>query len=438
MNTLRTLTVVVVLAAVAYGVYASLNNRPVADPPGMEKTEWQGAPNVELPGAPMTPALPEAPTAVAPPAAAFPAEAPLAPAAAPSVPVATTPPAEAPAFAAAAPPFEPAASTPPAPTAEVYSGGVPLIPAPDANAASAPPASSIPPATQDRYASTPAPTDRYATPVASAAPDDPTSYAAQTSLDAGPSVAASQPAGALPAPTAGPGSAEFDTAMAFAQAQLSQGQLAEAHLALSQWFGHPDLSAAQETTLIGLLDQVAGTVIYSRESFVLPAHQVQPGETLNQIAQANNVPWQLLAKINAVQDPQNLRAGEQLKVVRGPFAAVVEMGRHRMSLWVEGRYAGRFTIGVGKIASIPEGEFTVRGKVENPTYYGEQVIDADDPNNPLGERLIDLGNQLGIHGTNDPSLIGTNESGGTIALGPRDLEDVYDILSVGSTVVIRR
>lgn len=287
------------------------------------------------------------------------------------------------------------------------------------------------PATQDRYATPAAPpatADRYATP---AAPDDSANYAAQTSLDAAPSAA-------VAAPAPGAGSAEFDTALALAQAQLAQGQLAEAHLALSQWFGHPDLSPAQETTLIGLLDQVAGTVVYSRESLVVPAYQVQPGETLNQIAQANNVPWQLLAKINGVQDPQNLRAGEQLKVVRGPFAAVVELSRHRMSLWVEGRYAGRFPIGVGKTANIPEGEFTVRGKVENPTYYGDQVIDADDPNNPLGERLIDLGNQLGIHGTNDSSLIGTNESRGTISLGSPDVEDVYDILSVGSTVVIRR
>lgn len=440
MNTLRTLTVVVVLAAVAYGVYATLNNKPVADPPGMDKNDWQGAPTVELPGAPSGVAMPAAPAdavPVAAPAAVAPLGAPLAPAAPAPSSVAVAAPVEAPPFAGQAPPYEPAASTPPAPTAEVYTGGVPLSPAPESTAPSDPAASAAmlpPPATQDRYATPAAPpatADRYATPAAPTSPDDPTSYAAQTSLDAAPTAAVAPP-------TSGTGSTEFETALSLAQAQLAQGQLSEAHLALSQWFGHPDLSAAQEATLIGLLDQVAGTVVYSRESFVAPAYQVQPGETLDEIAQANNVPWQLLAKINGVQDPKNLRAGEPLKIVRGPFAAVVELSRHRMSLWVEGRYAGRFPIGVGKTANIPEGEFTVRGKVENPTFYGDQVIDADDPNNPLGERLIDLGNQLGIHGTNDASLIGTNESGGTISLGSPDVEDVYDILSVGSTVVIRR
>lgn len=445
MNTLRTLTVVVVLAAVAYGVYASLNNKPVADPPGVEKNDWQGAPTVELPGAPSAVQMPAAPADApsAAPAVAMPAAAPPDASVPVAAPVAVAPPSAGPPAAAVAPAFEPAASTAPAPTADVYTGGVPLSPAPDATVGTTAPATDsaamLPqpgatPTTEDRYATPAAPpatADRYATSAAPVAADDPANYAAQTSLDAAPPVA-------VAAPTPGAGSAEFETALSLAQAQLAQGQLAEAHLALSQWFGHPDLSSAQEATLIGLLDQVAGTVVYSRESLVLPAHQVQPGETLNQIAQANNVPWQLLAKINGVQDPQNLRAGDQLKVVRGPFAAVVELSRHRMSLWVEGRYAGRFPIGVGKTANIPEGEFTVRGKVENPTYYGDQVVDADDPNNPLGERLIDLGNQLGIHGTNDSSLIGTNESGGTIALGSPDVEDVYDILSVGSTVVIRR
>jgi lipoprotein-anchoring transpeptidase ErfK/SrfK len=58
----------------------------------------------------------------------------------------------------------------------------------------------------------------------------------------------------------------------------------------------------------------------------------------------------------------------------------------------------------------------------------------------LGERWIglDSGNQLGIHGTNDPASIGRAESRGCIRLSPTDVDDVYDILSIGSKVVIRR
>jgi lipoprotein-anchoring transpeptidase ErfK/SrfK len=168
-------------------------------------------------------------------------------------------------------------------------------------------------------------------------------------------------------------------------------------------------------------------------------YSVQPGDTLERVAERYNVPWQLLAKINGIADPQHVRAGDQLKVVRGPFDAMVNLQKYELTLFLRGRYAGRFRIGIGQDQSTPDGEFSVKNKVANPTYYGpNQVIGADDPNNPLGERWIDLGNQIGIHGTNDPRSIGQAESRGCIRLSPGDVEDVYDILSIGSKVVIRR
>ena len=78
-------------------------------------------------------------------------------------------------------------------------------------------------------------------------------------------------------------------------------------------------------------------------------------------------------------------------------------------------------------------------KSVNPVYYGrDRSISADDPENPLGERWIGLGGGVGIHGTNNPQNIGRDELPGSISLNPRDSEDVYDILSLGSRVTIRR
>ncbi len=106
-------------------------------------------------------------------------------------------------------------------------------------------------------------------------------------------------------------------------------------------------------------------------------------------------------------------------------------------MFLYGRYAGRFRIGVGQDQSTPDGDMTVQNKVVNPTYYGPgQVIGPEDPANPLGGRWIDLGNRIGIHGTNDPGSIGRAESRGCIRLSPGDINDVYDILSVGSRVTI--
>jgi hypothetical protein len=233
-----------------------------------------------------------------------------------------------------------------------------------------------------------------------------------------------------------------------AQKQLDQGGLVEALESLSQFYGDPTLTAEQDRQLTDLLGQLAGTVLYSRQHLLEQPHVVQPGEGLREIANAYNVPWQLLAKINGIRDPQNLPPGQRIKVVRGPFHAVVHLDRYELVLTLQGRYAGRFPIGIGRDQQQLEGVYEVKDKTIDPAYYGpDQFIDAADPNNPLGERWIGLGKpgsnilqttRLGIHGTNDPANVGSGSGRGSICLGSRDVEDVYDILSIGSRVVIQR
>jgi len=235
----------------------------------------------------------------------------------------------------------------------------------------------------------------------------------------------------------------FDQAMQEAEKLLQSNQLAEALLVLSRWYGHPKLSEQQHRQLVGLLDQLAGTVVYSRQHWLEPAHVVKPGETLQQIAQQYQVPWQLLAKINGILPPYTLQPGETLKVVRGPFHAEVDLGRMQLTLFVAGgRYAGRFPIGLGQEIPPVPGEFGVVNKVVHPQYVpadpNQQPIEGGSPQNPLGQRLIQLEQNLAIHGTNDPSRIGRSAQVGCIALRPKDMADVFDILSVGSKVVIRR
>jgi hypothetical protein len=238
--------------------------------------------------------------------------------------------------------------------------------------------------------------------------------------------------------------AEYAALMQSAQSLLAQDRLAEALLELTDMFGVPGLTPQEDAQLTDLLDRLAGTVIFSRRHLLERAHEVQPGDTLEKIADAYEVPWQLLANINGIHDPRRVRPGEQLKVVRGPFSAHIDPDRFRLVLSVEGRYAGQFPIGVGEDHTTPEGEFEVQKKVVNPTYYGQTVIDKDDPNNPLGEYALNLGGDLWIHGTNDPGSIGKAGSRGCIRLADRDIKDVFEILTArsertaGSRVIIKR
>lgn len=252
----------------------------------------------------------------------------------------------------------------------------------------------------------------------------------------GAQVAGQPMVGTPTAPALGP---EFLSVMQSVQGKLDAGRLSEAHLDLSKYYLSSRMNPEEWRATVDLLDQLAGTVLYSRAHLLEPAYRVQPGDSLDRIAMAYNVTAELLAKINGISDPRNLVPGQELKVVRGPFEAVVDLGRHELALLVGGRYAGRFPVGVGRDRASLEGAFVVRDKRTNPIYFGpDRVIAADDPTNPLGERLLDLGNQVGIHGTEDPKTIGADGGRGAISLGPRDVDDVYDILSIGSRVTIRR
>jgi len=233
---------------------------------------------------------------------------------------------------------------------------------------------------------------------------------------------------------------KFAALMEAVRKKLDEGRLSEAHLALSSLYDNPDLPQAEARQVTEMLDQLAGTVIYSRQHLLEPPYVVRPGDTLDQIAEKYNVPVILLARINGIRDPQQLEPGRELKVVRGPFSAVIRLDKHELSLMVDGRYAGRFAIGVGCDQPKLEGEYTVREKGINPVYRGPDgtTVPGGDPRNPLGKIWIGLSDNVGLHGTVDPQNVGRDDNRGTICLGDRDIDDLYGILSVGSRVVIQR
>ncbi len=228
--------------------------------------------------------------------------------------------------------------------------------------------------------------------------------------------------------------------------ELHAGRLAEAHETLSGLYLTPGLSPQHTRQVTELLDRLAGTVIYSRQSLLEPPYVVRPGDTLQSIADRYDVPPALIANINGIRDPRGPQPGQELKVVRGPFHAVIHLADYEMTLMLGRLYAGRFRIGVGPDQPNLEGTYVIADKGVGPTYYGPDgtTFDEHDPRNPLGNLWLGLGERvgqptrIGIHGTSDPQNVGRNAPRGNIALDQRDIEDVYGILSVGSRVIIQR
>jgi len=107
----------------------------------------------------------------------------------------------------------------------------------------------------------------------------------------------------------------------------------------------------------------------------------------------------------------------------------------------------RYGIGVGREGFTWSGTERISRMKEWPDWFPPAEMIERQPylprfmaggeTNPLGARALYLGNTLyRIHGTNQPSTIGTFVSSGCIRLANADIADLYDRVGVGTRVVV--
>jgi hypothetical protein len=250
------------------------------------------------------------------------------------------------------------------------------------------------------------------------------------------------PPGLMPSPNAdaaalaagaAPAASVFAAAWTDAQEKLVAGRWAEALGTLSVWYDDPSLGLEESQRLEDILGQLAGTVIYSQQDLLLPPHVVAAGETLPSIAAPLGVSWRLLAKINGIDDPQMLVPGEQLKLVRGPFDAVVSLSRRRLSLQLGGSFAGSFPVTIGRQfldrvgGSLPVVSVQ-RGGAEAATLPGA----------PAPKAAVVLGDGMAIETADPSSFAGDTAPQASLIVAPHDLAELVDILGPGSRVLVRQ
>ena len=230
----------------------------------------------------------------------------------------------------------------------------------------------------------------------------------------------------------------FEAALSFAKNQLLQGQMATALLTLSIWYEDPRLQADQQEQLTGLLDRIAGTVIYSQKHLIEPPHRVKAGETIVMIAKSYKISEGLLIKINQIQDAAAITPGQELKVVRGPFNATINSKKRELTLWLGGRYAGRFELNLGPEFEQIVGPFVVLDKTRSHASYQNQPWIRLGPGYGAGTGTVNTGPQLGIAGIANIAQAPALDQPGRIGVSTRDADDLHDILSRGSKVTIQR
>ena len=115
---------------------------------------------------------------------------------------------------------------------------------------------------------------------------------------------------------------------------------------------------------------------------------------------------------------------------------VVSIPDRKLAVMEAGRVLRVFPTAVGAPKSpSPAGAFKIVERIPDPTWYGKGRIVPPGKSNPLGTRWLGLSVKgYGIHGTNNPGSIGHNASHGCIRMRNHDVEQLFEMVSVGDAV----
>ncbi len=166
-------------------------------------------------------------------------------------------------------------------------------------------------------------------------------------------------------------------------------------------------------------------------------HEVQSGDTLGQIAASNHTTVACIKRANGLKSdlivPQ-----QKLKVPGGRFSIVVDKSQNQLLLTENNQFVKAYTVATGKDNSTPVGTFTVVNRLLDPVWYTQgAVVPPDSPENILGTRWLGISEQgYGIHGSVDPTTIGKQVTAGCIRMTNSDVEELFDIVPVGTEVTI--
>lgn len=136
-----------------------------------------------------------------------------------------------------------------------------------------------------------------------------------------------------------------------------------------------------------------------------------------------------------------------------PGSILVKTSERKLYYVLPNGQALRYSVGVGRDGYTWSGRNQISRKAEWPTWRPPQVmIDREarrghflpeqmdgGPENPLGARALYIGStEFRIHGTTQPWSIGHAVSSGCIRMLNEQVEDLYDRVAVGATVVVEK
>ena len=173
-------------------------------------------------------------------------------------------------------------------------------------------------------------------------------------------------------------------------------------------------------------------------------HTVERGENFYTISKKYNTSPEFLMKLNKIKNAQSLSIGQRLTVLKQAFDIKINIKTNLMVVNRNGSFFKQYQIATGRMDATPLGKFYISIKQKNPTWFWDgKKIPPGDPENALGTRWLGIenkdrttGGHYGIHGTNDPESIGQNASHGCIRMHNKEVEELFDMVSLETRVKI--
>ncbi|MBU6413916.1 MAG: L,D-transpeptidase family protein [Planctomycetes bacterium] len=264
------------------------------------------------------------------------------------------------------------------------------------------------------------------------------------------------------APTSTPA---FSSVLAHIEAgdsAMSKGNPVAARAAYSKALLDAGISNEQAAMLRDKVGKINDDLLFSSKITagdpMVEQYTIASGDKLITIAKKLDLTtdWRLIQRVNGIKNPGAIRIGQKLKIVRGPFHAVVNKADYRLDLFAgspdepdQWTFIKSFKVGLGEGDSTPVGNFVLRAnsKLVNPTWVNPrnpaERYAADDPKNPIGEYWMGIDGVgdsaqykgFGIHGTIDPASIGQQKSMGCVRLGDEDVKLMYELLTERISIV---
>ncbi len=232
------------------------------------------------------------------------------------------------------------------------------------------------------------------------------------------------------------------------------GKIIVARRMLSQGLRSGLLDKATQDIARKELTAIANVTILSKRIYdgdpYADQYVIKDGEGLQKIERKLKlyVPWQGLLMINKLRSDRRIRAGQALKMIKGPFHAIVYKKEHVMDLYLhrdrlEKIFVRRMPVGLGKDGSTPLGNWKVINKLLQGDYfpsvnspYKRRRIRYGEPNYAFGKKGIWIGLKgmdadninirgIGIHSTNEPDSVGKDVSEGCIRMADGDIDLVF-------------